>query len=106
VLGLVRFRGRRLVVSLVNTGMGMPPVVVGLWVSIFLWRSGPFGTLRLIYTPAAIVIAQTLIATPVITGFTIAAIQHLTPKLRLQILAWGLRAGNFSGRFSKNRALP
>ncbi len=95
VLGLVRFRGRRLVVSLVNTGMGMPPVVVGLWVSIFLWRSGPFGALRLIYTPAAIVIAQTLIATPVITGFTIAAIQHLTPKLRLQILALGASRWQF-----------
>ncbi|NCA99163.1 MAG: ABC transporter permease subunit [Clostridia bacterium] len=95
VLGLVRFRGRRLVVSLVNTGMGMPPVVVGLWVSIFLWRSGPFGALRLIYTPAAIVIAQTLIATPVITGFTIAAIQNLTPKLRLQILALGASRWQF-----------
>ncbi len=95
LLGLVRFRGRRLVVSLVNTGMGMPPVVVGLWVSIFLWRSGPLGTLRLIYTPAAIIIAQTVIATPVITGFTIAAVQHLSPKLRLQILALGASRWQF-----------
>jgi tungstate transport system permease protein len=95
MLGLVRFRGRRLVVSLVNTGMGMPPVVVGLWVSIFLWRSGPLGQLRLIYTPAAIIIAQTLIATPVITGFTIAAIQHQTPQLRLQILALGASRWQF-----------
>jgi tungstate transport system permease protein len=89
LLALLRFRGRRLMVSLVNTGMGMPPVVVGLWVSIFLWRNGPLGALRLIYTPAAIIIAQTIIATPVITGFTIAAVQNLTPKLRLQILALG-----------------
>ena len=89
LLALLRFRGRHLMVSLVNTGMGMPPVVVGLWVSIFLWRNGPLGSLRLIYTPAAIIIAQTIIATPVITGFTIAAVQNLTPKLRLQILALG-----------------
>lgn len=89
LLALSRFPGRRLLISLVNTGMGMPPVVVGLWVSILLWRSGPFGFLDLMYTPAAIVIAQTVIATPVVAGFTLAGIGQLNPKLPLQILALG-----------------
>lgn len=89
LLALKRFKGRRLVISLVNTGMGMPPVVVGLWVSIFLWRYGPLGFLHLLYTPSAIIVAQTVISTPVITGFTIAAIQNINPKLHLQILALG-----------------
>ena len=88
-LGLTRFPGRSFLLSLVNTGMGLPPVVVGLFVSIFLWRSGPFGFLELLYTPAAIVIAQFVIAAPIVTGLTIAAMQQLNPKLRLQLLALG-----------------
>jgi tungstate transport system permease protein len=88
-LALTRFPGRSLVIALVNTGMGLPPVVVGLFVSIFLWRSGPFGLLELLYTPTAIVIAQFVIAAPIVTGLTIAAMQQLNPKLRLQLLALG-----------------
>lgn len=88
-LALGRFRGRDVLLSLVNTGMALPPVVVGLWVSIFLWRSGPLGSLRLIYTPAAIVIAQTIIAAPVVTGLTVAALQQINPRLRLQLLGLG-----------------
>jgi tungstate transport system permease protein len=88
-LALTDFPGRRFVVSLVNTGMGLPPVVVGLFVSIMLWRNGPLGVLGLLYTPAAMIIAQTVIATPIVTGISLAAIQALPPKLRLQILALG-----------------
>ena len=88
-LGLGRFRGRAFLLSLVNTGMGLPPVVVGLAVAMMLWRSGPFGDLRLIYTPAAIVIAQVVIAAPVVTGLTAAALQALDPNLRLQLLGLG-----------------
>jgi tungstate transport system permease protein len=88
-LALTRFPCRGLLVALVNTGMGLPPVVVGLFVSIFLWRSGPLGFLELLYTPTAIVIAQFVIAAPIVTGLTIAAIQQLNPKLRLQILGLG-----------------
>jgi tungstate transport system permease protein len=88
-LALGNFRGRSFALSLINTGMALPPVVVGLWVSIFLWRSGPLGDLHLIYTPAAIVIAQTIIAAPVVTGLTTAALQQLNPRLRLQILGLG-----------------
>ena len=88
-LALARFPGRGLCVALVNTGMGLPPVVVGLFVSIFLWRSGPLGVLELLYTPTAIVIAQFIIAAPIVMGLTIAAMQQLNPKLRLQLLGLG-----------------
>jgi tungstate transport system permease protein len=88
-LALARFPGKRIVVSLINTGMGLPPVVVGLFVTIFLWRNGPLGFFGLLYTPAAMIIAQAVIATPIVMGITVAAIQQLPPKLRLQILALG-----------------
>jgi len=88
-LALGQFCGRGLTLSLVNTGMALPPVVVGLWVSIFLWRSGPLGDLHWIYTPTAMVIAQTIIAAPVVTGLTAAALQQLDPRLQLQLLGLG-----------------
>ena len=89
VLGLARFWGRRFLVSLINTGMGAPPVVVGLIVSVFLWRTGPLGLFSLMYSPWAIIIAQCIISLPIITGFTLASIQQIDPKLRLQIKALG-----------------
>jgi tungstate transport system permease protein len=90
ILGLAKFPGRRVVVSLVNTGMGAPPVVVGLIVSIFLWRQGLLGFLHLMYSPGAMIIAQFIIAFPIVAGFTLAAMQQLDPKLRLQITALGV----------------
>jgi tungstate transport system permease protein len=89
VLALTRFPGRNFAMSLVNTGMGLPPVVVGLFVTIFLWRSGPLGLLELLYTPTAIVIAQLVIAAPIVTGLTVAAVQQLNPRLRLQLVGLG-----------------
>jgi len=89
VLALTQFPGRRVVISLVNTGMGLPPVVVGLFVTMFLWRNGPLGGFELLYTPSAIILAQTVIATPIITGISVAALQQLHPDLRLQILSLG-----------------
>lgn len=88
-VALTIFPGRNLVVSLINTGMALPPVVVGLFVTIFLWRNGPLGFMGLLYTPAAMIIAQTVIATPIVTGISLAAMQSLPEKLRLQILALG-----------------
>ena len=88
-IALSRFPGKKIVVSLINTGMGLPPVVVGLFVTIFLWRNGPFGFLEVLYTPTAMIIAQAVIATPIVMGITLAAIQQLPAKLRLQILALG-----------------
>jgi tungstate transport system permease protein len=89
LLALYRFPGRNLALSLVNTGMGLPPVVVGLLISILLWRSGPLGDLEWIYTPTAIVIAQIVLATPVVTGLTTAALQQLDPRLRQQVIGLG-----------------
>ena len=89
LLALSNFRGRSLLLSLVNTGMGLPPVVVGLFVAMLLWRSGPLGMLNLIYTPTAIVIAQVIIAAPVVSGLTTAALQSLDPRYRLQLLGLG-----------------
>src|SRR5688500_5152537 len=76
-----RFRGRTFLLSAVNTGMGMPPVVIGLIVWLMLIRSGPFGDLELIYTKQAMVIAQLLIAIPLVLGFTAAAVQALPEEL-------------------------
>jgi tungstate transport system permease protein len=89
VLGLTRFPGRTLLVSAVNTGMGLPPVVVGLFVTLLLWRSGPLGQWEILYTPAAIVIAQAVIATPIVTGITLAAVQNVPEPFRLQLLGLG-----------------
>ena len=75
------FRGRTLLLGLINTGMGMPPVVVGLIVWVLLVRSGPFGDLELVYTQRAMVLAQFLIATPIVIGFTTASFQALSPRL-------------------------
>ncbi len=88
-VALSEFPGRRIVVSLINTGMGLPPVVVGLFVTIFLWRSGPLGFLGILYTPTAMIIAQAIIASPIVMGISLAAIQALPKNLRLQILALG-----------------
>ncbi len=89
LVALAEFPGRRLLVSLINTGMGLPPVVVGLFVTILLWRSGPLGFLEILYTPTAMIVAQAVIATPIVMGITLAAIQALPKNLRLQILALG-----------------
>lgn len=89
VLALRSFRGRGVLLALVNTGMGLPPVVVGLLVALVLWRRGPLGALGLLYTPAAMALAQALLSLPLVVGLTAAAIQSLHPRLRLQILALG-----------------
>ncbi len=89
LLAFGSFPGRRWLQAAVNTGMGMPPVVIGLLVTVMLWRSGPLGGLELLYTPTAMVIAQAVIALPIVVGLTVAAIQQLHPKLLLQITALG-----------------
>ena len=89
IVALTRFPGKKFVVSVVNTGMGLPPVVVGLFVTIFLWRNGPLGFLDILYTPTAMIFAQAVIATPIVMGISIAALQNLPAKMRLQILSLG-----------------
>jgi tungstate transport system permease protein len=105
-LALARFPGRSLLVSLVNTGMGLPPVVAGLFISIMLWRSGPLGFLQLIYTPTAMVIAQVLIAFPIVAGLAMAAFQTLNPNLRLQLLGIGASKPQLLWLLCKEARLP
>lgn len=88
-LALRRFPGRTLLLAAINSGMGLPPVVVGLVASIVLWRTGPLGFLDLLYTPAAIVAAQFVLAVPVVAGLTAAAVQQLDPRLRVQLAGLG-----------------
>jgi tungstate transport system permease protein len=89
LLALARFPGRAVAVASVNTGMGLPPVVVGLFISILLWRSGPLGFLEIIYSPTAMIIAQVVIAFPIVAGLTMASFQSLDPNLALQLLGIG-----------------
>ena len=105
-LALTRFPGRGLVVSLVNTGMGLPPVVVGLFVTILLWRDGVLGALELLYTPAAMVLAQLVIAVPIITGLTMAAVQQIPERFRLQVLALGASRAQMTWVLVKEARLP
>ncbi|MBA2513621.1 MAG: ABC transporter permease [Solirubrobacterales bacterium] len=88
-LALARPPGRRSLAAVVNTGMAVPTVVVGLLVALLLWRSGPLGGLELIYTLRGMVIAQVLIATPLIAGITMAALQSLPPELPDQLRGLG-----------------
>jgi tungstate transport system permease protein len=105
-VALSTFPGKKIVVSLINTGMGLPPVVVGLFVSIFLWRNGPLGFLGILYTPLAMIIAQAIIATPIVMGITVAAMQQLPKKLRLQILALGASRVQMVWMLIKEARLP
>jgi tungstate transport system permease protein len=89
LIGLVRFRGRRAVFALVNTGMGLPPVVVGLFIAVFIWRSGPFGDLNWYCTRQAMIAAQYILAAPPVIGLTAVAMQSLDPMLRVQVAALG-----------------
>ncbi len=89
LVGLNNFKSKRFVITIINTGMGLPPVAAGLLISIMLWRSGPLGILGIMYTPTAMIIAQVLIASPIISGVTLAAIQQVNPKLKLQALSLG-----------------
>jgi len=86
--------------------MGLPPVVVGLFVTIMLWRNGPFSSWEILYTPAAMVIAQTIIASPIVMGISIAAIQNLPANLRLQILALGASRPQMVWLLVKEARLP
>ena len=106
LLALTRFPGRSLAISLVNTGMGLPPVVVGLFVTIVLWRNGLLGALELLYTPSAMVLAQLVIAAPIVTGLTLAAVQQIPERFRLQLLALGASRAQMTWVLIKEARLP
>jgi tungstate transport system permease protein len=105
-VALNEFPGKRLVIALLNTGMGLPPVVVGLFVTVLLWRNGPFGFLEILYTPWAMILAQAAIASPIIAGISLSALQHLPPGLRLQILALGASRPQMVWLLLKEARLP
>ena len=88
-LGLRRFKGRRLTTALLYTGMGFPPVVIGLFVYLALSRSGPMGQLGWLFTPNAIILAQIIISFPLVAGFTMAAVMGVDPNLRRQLMSLG-----------------
>lgn len=106
MLALSRFPGRGFVISLVNTGMGLPPVVVGLFVTIVLWRNGALGFLELLYTPTAMILAQLVIAAPIVVGLTLAAIQQIPDKFRLQLLGLGASHAQVVWTLLKEARLP
>lgn len=96
-LALSRVPGRRLIELLIYTGMGFPPVVVGLAVYLLLSRSGPLGGLGWLFTPSAMITAQVIIALPMVTGLTLTSIEGLDPSLRLQLRALGASSGQVLG---------
>jgi len=89
IIAIKKFPLKKIIIVLINTGMGLPPVVVGLFVALFLSRNGPLGFLQWLYTPRGMVLAQVIIATPIITGLSLAAVQSVDPKFYRQILALG-----------------
>ncbi|NCC37167.1 MAG: tungstate transporter permease [Chloroflexia bacterium] len=89
LIGLHTFPGRQLVIAIVYTGMGFPPVVIGLAVFLLLSRSGPLGFLGWLFTPSAMVLAQVILALPLVIGFTMSAVLAVDPALRTQIRALG-----------------
>jgi tungstate transport system permease protein len=105
-LGLARLPGRGFLTAVVNTGMAVPTVVVGLAVALLLWRSGPLGDLGLIYTVRGMIIAQVLIATPLITGITMAALQLLPPDLPDQLRSLGANRAQLVVRLWIEARLP
>lgn len=89
VVALTDFRGRRVVLAAANTGLGLPPVVIGLFVTVLLWRSGPLGAFGLLYTPTAMIVAQAAIATPIVVALAATALQQVDPDFLVQMQGLG-----------------
>jgi tungstate transport system permease protein len=105
-LALCRFRGRGLLLTAFNTGFGLPPVVVGLILSILFLRHGPLGWLGLRFTPTAMVAAQFLLSWPLVVGLTAAAVQQLGPRLPMQLRALGASRGQVAWLLARETRLP
>jgi tungstate transport system permease protein len=101
-----RFSGRRLLLTVINTGMGMPPVVVGLVVTILLWRSGPLGALGLLYTPTAMILAQAVIALPLVVALSAAALGQVDEEFRLQLRGLGASRLRSAWEVAREARLP
>ena len=105
-LALGRFRGRRVLLAIANTGLGLPPVVVGLFVTVLLWRSGPLGGLGLLYTPTAMVIAQAAIAAPIVIALTATALRQVDADFLLQLRGLGATRLRALGALLAEARLP
>lgn len=105
-VALAEFPGRRVVLAVANTGLGLPPVVVGLVVTVVLWRSGPLGGLGLLYTPTAMVIAQALIATPIAVALVATALQQVDPEFVVQMQGLGATRARAFGALVVEARLP
>ena len=105
-IALSSFRGRSLLFTIFNTGFGLPPVVVGLILSILLLRHGPLGWLNLRFTPAAMIIAQFILSTPIVINLTAVAIQQLNPKLWMQMKALGASRSQMLWLMGREIRLP
>lgn len=89
IIAIKKFPLKKIVIAFINTSMGLPPVVVGLIAALFLSRNGPLGFLQWLYTPWGMILAQVIIAAPIVTGLSLSAMQSVEPKLFNQILALG-----------------
>lgn len=105
-VALGKFPGQRIVLAGANTGMGLPPVVVGLLVTVLLWRSGPLGGLGLLYTPTAMIIAQSVIATPIVVALVAVAVQQIDPDFLIQMRALGASRGRSIAALLSEARLP
>ncbi|MBW8010835.1 MAG: ABC transporter permease subunit [Chloroflexi bacterium] len=93
ILALENFPGKRLFQLLINTGMGMPPVVIGLIVFLLLSNEGPLGILNWLFTPSGMILAQTILAFPLAAGLTAAAVAAVPDDLTIQIRSLGATLG-------------
>ena len=100
------FPGRNLLIAAFNTGFGLPPVVVGLILSILLLRHGPLGGLNLRFTPPAMMVAQFILCLPIVINLTAVAVQQLNPKLRLQMRALGASRSQLMWLLGREIRLP
>lgn len=92
LIALNQFIGKRTIITILNTLMALPTVVVGLLVFALISRQGPLGVLGLLFTPTAMVVGQFILATPIITALSISAVQGVDPKIKLTALALGARS--------------
>jgi tungstate transport system permease protein len=102
ILDLKDFTGKNVVITVINTFMGLPPVVAGLILYLILSRSGPLGFLNLLYTPTAMVIAQIILATPIIAGLSYASVVSADPSLRFAALTLGASPFQATVKIMKN----
>lgn len=105
-LALSRVVGRGAILAIINAGMGLPPVLVGLVITFLLWRSSPFGGWDLLYTPEAMIIAQAVLALPIVVGLSVSAFVQLGPHVPEQLRGLGARGWRLGWLMLRQARLP